>query len=66
MPPRDLTGARYRLLLGLIAGVTPLVQALPPSALVADVSGSLRYFDRDPSSLARMIRPRALARYGWT
>ena len=27
----------FRLLLGLVADVTPLVQALPPSALVADV-----------------------------
>ncbi|MFJ8762947.1 hypothetical protein [Streptomyces cyaneofuscatus] len=54
----------YRLLLGLVAEVTPVVQALPPSALVADVSGSLRYFGRDPSALARMIRTRALARYG--
>ncbi|WP_411118272.1 hypothetical protein [Streptomyces sp. 058-1L] len=54
----------YRLLLGLVAEVTPVVQALPPSALVADVSGSLRYFDRDPSGLARMIRTRALARNG--
>ncbi|CAO0825393.1 UmuC domain-containing protein OS=Streptomyces microflavus OX=1919 GN=Smic_78970 PE=3 SV=1 [Streptomyces microflavus] len=55
----------YRLLLGLRRrGPRPVVQALPPSALVADVSGSLRYFDRDPSGLARMIRTRALARYG--
>ncbi|CAO0830849.1 UmuC domain-containing protein OS=Streptomyces microflavus OX=1919 GN=Smic_78970 PE=3 SV=1 [Streptomyces microflavus] len=38
--------------------------AAPDQALVADVSGSLRYFDRDPSGLARMIRTRALARYG--
>ncbi|MEW5542754.1 cyanophycin synthetase [Streptomyces cyaneofuscatus] len=41
------------------------MQALPPSVLVADVSGSLRYFDRDPSSLAPDDPdPRALARYG--
>lgn len=39
-----------------VSEVTPVVQALPPSVLVADVSGSLRYFDRDPSSLTRMIR----------
>ena len=28
------------------------------------MSGSLRYFDRDPADLARMIRARALALYG--
>lgn len=54
----------FRLLLGLVADVTPLVQALPPSALVADVSGSLRYWMRDPAELAAMIRTRALALYG--
>ncbi|MEJ8639940.1 hypothetical protein [Streptomyces sp. MS2.AVA.5] len=54
----------YRLLLGLVADVTPVVQALPPSAAVADVSGSVRFFDRDPAELARMIRARALALYG--
>ncbi|CAM5246231.1 DNA polymerase IV [Streptomyces cyaneofuscatus] len=62
--PADVDPQVYRLLLGLVAEVTPVVQALPPSALVADVSGSLRYFGRDPSALARMIRTRALARYG--
>ncbi|MER6639084.1 DNA polymerase Y family protein [Streptomyces microflavus] len=62
--PADVDPQVYRLLLGLVAEVTPVVQALPPSALVADVSGSLRYFGRDPSGLARMIRTRALARYG--
>ncbi|MET7620519.1 hypothetical protein [Streptomyces sp. NPDC005408] len=54
----------FRLLLGLVTEVTPLVQALPPAALVADVTSSLRYFDRAPADLARMIRARALALYG--
>ncbi|MER7108851.1 hypothetical protein [Streptomyces sp. NPDC000229] len=43
--PRDVDPELYRLLLGLVADVTPVVQALPPSAAVADVSGSLRFFD---------------------
>lgn len=60
--PSTLDPQVYRLLLGLVAEVTPVVQALPPSALVADVSGSLRYFDRDPSGLARMIRTRVTCR----
>lgn len=62
--PRDVDPDLYRLLLGLVADVTPVVQALPPSAAVADVSGSVRFFDRDPAELARMIRARALALYG--
>lgn len=62
--PVDVDPYLYRLLLGLVGDVTPVVQALPPSALVADVSGSMRFFDRDPAELARMIRARALALYG--
>ncbi|OEJ21602.1 hypothetical protein AS594_39430 [Streptomyces agglomeratus] len=61
---RDVDPELYRLLVGLVAEVTPVVQALPPSAAVADVSGSVRFFDRDPAELARMIRARALALYG--
>ncbi|MET9432285.1 MULTISPECIES: hypothetical protein [unclassified Streptomyces] len=62
--PMDVDPGLYRLLLGLVGDVTPVVQALPPSAAVADVSGSVRFFDRDPAELARMIRARALALYG--
>ncbi|WP_331757044.1 hypothetical protein OH782_41425 (plasmid) [Streptomyces sp. NBC_01544] len=62
--PMDVEPDLYRLLLGLTGDVTPVVQALPPGALVADVSGSVRFFDRDPVDLARMIRTRALALYG--
>ncbi|CAL9636596.1 DNA polymerase IV (plasmid) [Streptomyces sp. enrichment culture] len=62
--PADVDPALYRMLLGLVADVTPVVQAVPPSVLVADVSGSIRYFDRSPDDLARTIRARALALYG--
>ncbi|MFD0723812.1 DNA polymerase Y family protein [Streptomyces globosus] len=62
--PMDVDPVIYRLLLGLVANVTPVVQAVPPSVLVADVSGSIRFFDRSPDDLARMIRTRALALYG--
>lgn len=51
-------------LLGLLADFTPVVQALPPDAALADVRGALRYFDRDAPGLARLIRLRALALYG--
>ena len=55
---------QYQELLGLLAGFTPVVQALPPDAALADVRGALRYFDRDAPGLARLIRLRALALYG--
>lgn len=62
--PVDVDPVIYRLLLGLVADVTPVVQAVPPSVLVADVSGSIRFFDRDPAELGLMIRTRAMALYG--
>lgn len=58
-------GARsYEALLALLGQVTPVVQALPPDAALADVGGALRYFGRDATGLATLIRVRALARYG--
>lgn len=51
-------------LLGLLAGLTPVVQALPPDAALADVGGALRYFRRDAEGVARLARARALALYG--
>ncbi|WP_314173083.1 DNA polymerase Y family protein [Streptomyces winkii] len=54
----------FSVLLGLLADFTPVVQALPPDAALADVRGALRYFESDAPGLARLIRLRALARYG--
>ncbi|AEW93295.1 MULTISPECIES: DNA polymerase Y family protein [Streptomycetaceae] len=54
----------YAALLALLGEVTPVVQALPPDAALADVRGSLRYFGRPAAELAALIRVRALARYG--
>ncbi|MEV6735243.1 hypothetical protein [Streptomyces sp. NPDC051364] len=44
----------------LVADVTPVVQAV----LVADVSGSVRYFDRDPEGLAALLRLHTMALHG--
>src|SRR2546423_4809983 len=60
-PGTDAT--RYRLLLSLIEEITHVVQALPPSAAIADVRGALRYWDATPFELARRIRGTSLARY---
>ncbi|RKN05407.1 hypothetical protein [Streptomyces radicis] len=51
----------YPELLRLLHGITPVVQALPPDAALADVGGALRYFGRDAVRLARLVRVRALA-----
>ncbi|WP_329449076.1 hypothetical protein OG906_39485 (plasmid) [Streptomyces sp. NBC_01426] len=62
--PVDVDPVIYGLLHGLVTDVTPVVQTVPPSVLVADVSGSIRFFDRDPAELGLMIRARAMALYG--
>ncbi|MBB5936292.1 DNA polymerase-4 [Streptomyces zagrosensis] len=54
----------YTGLLALLAELTPVVQALPPDAALADVRGALRYFGRDAAELASIVRVRALARHG--
>ncbi|MEU6219776.1 hypothetical protein ABZ845_19990 [Streptomyces sp. NPDC047022] len=61
----DLPDERlYGRLLALLAEYTPLVQALPPDAALADVSGSLRYFGTDATALAERIRARTGGLYG--
>ncbi|NEB79400.1 hypothetical protein G3I40_29900 [Streptomyces sp. SID14478] len=54
----------YLHLLALLAEFTPLVQALPPDAALADVTGSLRYFGTDAPALAERIRARSGGLYG--
>ncbi|MFR9754185.1 DNA polymerase Y family protein [Streptomyces sp. TR06-5] len=55
---------RYAELLDLLGDITPVVQAVPPDAALADVRGALRYFRQDAAALATLLRTRALARYG--
>ena len=51
-------------LLGLLEEFTPVVEALPPDAALADLRGAERYFKRDAAELASVIRVRALALHG--
>ncbi|MGW2847258.1 DNA polymerase Y family protein [Streptomyces sp. NPDC001108] len=53
----------YRQLLDIVGEFTPMGQALPPDAALADVSGSVRYFDRDAAGIAALIRMRVAARF---
>lgn len=54
----------YERLLALLGEFTPVVEALPPDAALADVRGARRYFGRDAAGIAELLRLRALARYG--
>ncbi|MGW7517434.1 DNA polymerase Y family protein [Streptomyces sp. NPDC054796] len=56
--------ADYPRLLDLLTRLTPVVQALPPDAALADVRGALRYFARDAVGLAELVRLRAAGLYG--
>ncbi|MEU2789758.1 helix-hairpin-helix domain-containing protein [Streptomyces sp. NPDC007100] len=60
-PPGEET---YEQLLRLLGQFTPVIEALPPDAALADVRGALRYFERDAAGIAELIRLRALAWYG--
>ncbi|WP_079127471.1 DNA polymerase Y family protein [Streptomyces sp. TP-A0874] len=54
----------YSGLLALLAELTPVVEALPPDAALADVRGAVRYFGRDATGIGALLRVRALAHYG--
>ncbi|BAG23521.1 MULTISPECIES: DNA polymerase Y family protein [Streptomyces] len=55
---------RYEQALALLRDLTPLVQALPPDAADLDVTGALRFFDRDTGGLAAMAALRLAAHLG--
>ncbi|WP_405711180.1 MULTISPECIES: hypothetical protein [unclassified Streptomyces] len=54
----------WETLLQVLGDITPVVEAVPPDAALADVSGSVRYFDCDAVGIARLVRVRVLALYG--
>ncbi|MFJ3594729.1 DNA polymerase thumb domain-containing protein [Streptomyces sp. NPDC090231] len=54
----------YEQALALLRDLTPLVQALPPDAADLDVTGALRFFDRDTHGLAAMAALRLAAHLG--
>lgn len=60
----SLGAETYGHLLRLLGQFTPVIEALPPDAALADVRGALRYFERDAAGIAELIRLRALAWYG--
>ncbi|MFF9915587.1 hypothetical protein [Streptomyces sp. NPDC013457] len=60
----DTSSEDHRLVLDLLAGFTPLVQPLPPTAGLAQVKGRLRLFGVDAGELAQQFRVRALLQTG--
>ncbi|MFK0223882.1 hypothetical protein ACIQWN_37600 [Streptomyces vinaceus] len=54
----------YEQLLVLAEDITPRVQAIPPDAAHLDITGALRYWNRDAQGLAALLRLRTLALYG--
>jgi len=48
----------------LLEQVTPQVQLLDPDSAVLDVTGALRFWNRDAAGIARMIQLRAAAHHG--
>ncbi|MGW7433327.1 DNA polymerase Y family protein [Streptomyces sp. NPDC054861] len=60
----DTSPEDHRLVLDLLAGFTPLVQPLPPTAGLAQVKGSLRLFGVDAGELALRFRVQALLQTG--
>ncbi len=56
--------AGFDALLSVLRDITPVVEALPPDAALADVTGGMRYFGRDAAGLGALVRVRTLARYG--
>ncbi|MFG1665110.1 hypothetical protein [Streptomyces sp. Y7] len=62
--PDRLPEETYRQVLDLLAELSPVVQALPPSAALVELKGALRYHGTDARHLGEMLRVRTLSRLG--
>ncbi|WP_406375772.1 hypothetical protein OG788_39615 [Streptomyces sp. NBC_00647] len=58
--PEDL----YRQVLEQMAELSPVVQALPPTAALAELRGALRYHGVDAGRLGEVLRVRTISRLG--
>ena len=54
----------YRQVLELLADLSPVVQALPPTAALVELKGALRYHGSEVQRLGEMLRVRILTRLG--
>ncbi|MGW7385474.1 DinB/UmuC family translesion DNA polymerase [Streptomyces sp. NPDC054794] len=62
--PDRLPEETYRQVLELLADLSPVVQALPPSAALVQLKGALRYHGVDGRRLGEVLRVRAISRLG--
>ncbi|MFI1294134.1 hypothetical protein ACH4VM_38025 [Streptomyces sp. NPDC020792] len=59
LPERD-----YRQVLELLADLSPVVQALPPTCALVELKGALRYHGTDARHLGEILRVRSISRLG--
>ncbi|MGW1363056.1 DNA polymerase Y family protein [Streptomyces chartreusis] len=62
--PDQLPEESYRRVLELLAELSPVVQALPPTAALVELKGALRYHGTDARHLGEILRVRTLSRLG--
>ncbi|MER6563446.1 hypothetical protein ABT300_38130 [Streptomyces sp. NPDC001027] len=62
--PDRLPEETYRQVLEEMAGMSPVVQALPPTAALMELKGALRYHGTDARQLGEVLRVRTLSRLG--
>ncbi|MET8768069.1 hypothetical protein [Streptomyces sp. NPDC004658] len=62
--PDRLPEETYRRVLELLAGLSPVVQALPPSAALVELKGALRYHGTDAAHLGEVLRVRTISHLG--
>ncbi|GGX57815.1 DNA polymerase Y family protein [Streptomyces chartreusis] len=62
--PDRLGEETYRQVLELLAELSPVVQALPPTAALVELRGALRYHGTDARHLGEILRVRTLSRLG--
>jgi DNA polymerase-4 len=62
--PDRLGEETYRQVLEQLADLSPVVQALPPSAALVELKGALRYHGTDARHLAEVLRVRTISRLG--
>ncbi|MDQ0595836.1 DNA polymerase-4 [Streptomyces canus] len=62
--PDGLGEAAYRQILELMSELSPVVQALPPTAALVELKGVLRYHGRNARHLGEILRVRTLSRLG--
>lgn len=62
--PDRLPVETYRQVLEALTELSPVVQALPPSAALVELKGALRYHGTDTRRLGEMLRVRTISRLG--